>query len=289
VTLPSKPTSRFYDSQGLKLHYADWGNEAAPPLVLMHGGRDHCRSWDWIARALQPRFHIIAADLRGHGDSDWAKGSSYSMSDHIYDMTRMMTACGFDRAAIVGHSFGGMVSLIYAGAYPEKVSNLVIIDGAFLRQPPSASIDRQMRRWMDDLDKISASTPRRYPTVTDAAARMSEKNRRLTSEQVQHLARHAVKQNADGTFSWKWDPYQRVSAPYRISVDDHIALWNRITCPTLFLCGAESGLHDPQKANILRHFQNGRQKIIEGAAHWVQHDKLDVVLAEMQTFLCPGS
>jgi pimeloyl-ACP methyl ester carboxylesterase len=288
VKLPAEPTSRFYDSQGLKLHYADWGNEAAPPLVLLHGGRDHCRSWDWIARAMQPHFHVLAADLRGHGDSDWAKGSSYSMSDHIYDMTRMVGACGIDQMALVGHSFGGMVSLIYGGAYPEKLSNLIIIDGAFLRQPPSTSIDRQMRRWMDDLDRISASTPRKYPSVEDAAARMLEKNRRLTSEQVQHLAHHAVKQNADGTFSWKWDPYQRVSAPYRISVDDHIALWNRITCPTLFLCGAESGVPDPQKADILRHFKNGRQKIVEGAAHWVQHDKLDEVLAEMRTLLGVG-
>jgi pimeloyl-ACP methyl ester carboxylesterase len=121
VTHPSEPTSRFYDSQGLKLHYADWGNEAAPPLVLLHGGRDHCRSWDWIARAMQPHFHVLAADLRGHGDSDWAKGSSYSMSDHIYDLTRMVGACGIDQMTLVGHSFGGMVSLIYAGAYPEKL------------------------------------------------------------------------------------------------------------------------------------------------------------------------
>jgi pimeloyl-ACP methyl ester carboxylesterase len=75
------PKDHFYESQGLRLHYADWGNEAAPPLLLIHGGRDHCRSWDAIARALQPHFHVMAPDLRGHGDSDWAKGSSYSLSE----------------------------------------------------------------------------------------------------------------------------------------------------------------------------------------------------------------
>ena len=57
------PKDRFYESQGLRLHYADWGNEAAPPLLLIHGGRDHCRSWDAVARALQPHFHVIAPDL----------------------------------------------------------------------------------------------------------------------------------------------------------------------------------------------------------------------------------
>ena len=93
------PNDRFFEAQGLRLHYADWGSEAAPPLILIHGGRDHCRSWDAVARALQPHFHVMAPDLRGHGDSDWAKGSSYSLSDYVYDL-----ACLVRSASV--HSFG---------------------------------------------------------------------------------------------------------------------------------------------------------------------------------------
>lgn len=63
------PQSRYYESHSLRLHYADWGNEGAPTVILVHGGRDHCRSWDSIARSLQPHFHVLAPDLRGHGDS----------------------------------------------------------------------------------------------------------------------------------------------------------------------------------------------------------------------------
>ena len=74
----SDPEDRFVQSHGLRLHYVDWGNTDAPLLVLVHGGRDHARSWDAIARALQPQFHVMAPDLRGHGDSEWASGSSYS-------------------------------------------------------------------------------------------------------------------------------------------------------------------------------------------------------------------
>ena len=61
------PTSRFYESHGLRLHYADWGNETAPLLLLIHGGRDHCRNWDWVAESLRHDYHVIAPDLRGHG------------------------------------------------------------------------------------------------------------------------------------------------------------------------------------------------------------------------------
>ena len=72
----SDPESRFFQSQGLRLHYSDWGNENAPLMLLVHGGRDHGRSWDLIARSLQPHFHVLAPDLRGHGDSDWAKAAA---------------------------------------------------------------------------------------------------------------------------------------------------------------------------------------------------------------------
>ena len=69
------PTSHYFYSQRLKLHYVDWGNPDKPLLVLVHGGRDHCRNWDWVALDLRKHYHIIAPDLRGHGDSDWAIGS----------------------------------------------------------------------------------------------------------------------------------------------------------------------------------------------------------------------
>ena len=70
----SEPKDCFYTSHGLRLHYADWGNDSAPPLLLIHGGGDHCRSWDRLARELRPHFHVVAPDLRGHGDSGWTKG-----------------------------------------------------------------------------------------------------------------------------------------------------------------------------------------------------------------------
>ena len=60
--------------------YFDWGNPDAPPLVLVHGGRDHCRNWDWVAEDLRRDYHVIAPDLRGHGDSAWSPSGDYSMA-----------------------------------------------------------------------------------------------------------------------------------------------------------------------------------------------------------------
>lgn len=125
----SEPKDCFYTSHGLRLHYVDWGNENAPPLLLIHGGGDHCRSWDRLARELQPYFHVVAPDLRGHGDSDWTKGGSYALSEYVYDVLRLYETLGIERAKIVGHSMGGMVSLIFSGTYPDKVEKLVVLDG----------------------------------------------------------------------------------------------------------------------------------------------------------------
>ncbi len=81
MPVESGPTSRHYFSQRMRLHYVDWGNPEAPPLILLHGGRDHCRNWDWVAADLRRDYHVIAPDLRGHGDSAWAASGSYSMAN----------------------------------------------------------------------------------------------------------------------------------------------------------------------------------------------------------------
>src|SRR5262245_10373598 len=167
----SDPESRFHDSQGLRLHYADWGNADALPLILIHGGRDHCRSWDRIARALQPHFHVLAPDLRGHGDSDWTKGGSYALPEYVYDLSRLVRQIAARQTAIVGHSVGGVVGLIYAGTFPEQVSALVVLDGVtVLPNAKKAPAHERIARWVGQLDKLQDREPRRYRTIEDAAA-----------------------------------------------------------------------------------------------------------------------
>jgi len=283
----AEPADRFYESHGLRLHYVDWGNETARPLVLIHGGLDHCRSWDAIARELQPHFHIVAPDLRGHGDSEWTKGSSYALPDNVYDLTRLMRFAELQDAAIVGHSMGGMVALAYAGTYPDRVSRLAVLDGAFLSASRATPVGEQISRWIDQLDRISQHEPHAFQTIEEAAQRLSGRNKRLTPAQALHLARHGVRQNADGSYRWKFDHYLRTRAPYRLSPKDYIALWSRIACPTLFMWGSESFLPDP--AGLIAHFKQADLVKVEGAGHWLQHDRLDEVLATLRRFLgAPG-
>ena len=220
------PASHTFFSQRLRLHYVDWGNPDKPPLLMLHGGRDHCRNWDWAAAALRDDWHIIAPDLRGHGDSQWSADGNYAMTGYIYDLAQLIHGQRLAPVTIVAHSLGGNVALRYAGIYPETVARLVAIEGAgavAAEASPSARPSRsrtRMDEWIREQRKLAGRLPRRYASIEDAFRRMQEENPHLSAEQARHLTVHGVNQNEDGTYSWKFDNYVRVFPPYDMRGQD---------------------------------------------------------------------
>jgi pimeloyl-ACP methyl ester carboxylesterase len=284
------PSSHFYVSQRLRLHYVDWGNDEAPTLLLLHGGRDHARSWDWVARELRHDWHVVAPDLRGHGDSGHALGGSYTKPDFVLDVAQLAGALGGEKVTIVAHSLGGAVALHYAGVFPERVAKLVAIEG--LGPPPKVlarmrdvPVWERVAGWVDSTRKLAARTPRRYASIGEAAARMQAENAFLSSEQARHLTVHGVARNEDGTFSWKFDNYVRAFGPYRFTADETRALWERVECPVLLVRGAESWASDPEQDGRMESFRAARAVTIENAEHWVHHDQLDEFLRTVREFL----
>ena len=284
------PTSRTFFSQRLRLHYVDWGNPDAPPLLLLHGGRDHCRNWDWVAEALRNDHHIIAPDLRGHGESAWSASGHYTMEGYIYDLAQVIHQQGLAPVDIVAHSLGGNIALRYAGIYPQAVRRLVAIEG--LGPGPRSDTDAErkpiaerMRGWIDEQRASAGKQPRRYATLEDALARMQAANKYLSPDQARHLTQHGVNQNEDGTYSWKFDHYVRVWPPYDMTREDIAALWGGITCPTLLVYGKESRATNPADDGRLEYFRDARVLAVEGAGHWVHHDRLELFLNEVRAFL----
>ncbi len=284
------PTSHIYFSQRLRLHYVAWGDRDAPPLLLVHGGRDHCRNWDWVAENLRSDYHIIAPDLRGHGDSQWMIGGGYSQLDYVYDIAQLLHQTKMTPTTIISHSLGGSVSLTYTGLYPENVVKLVAIEGMgpppqMLKSHMTQPTHERMHEWINGLRKTAGRTPRRYDSLEEAFQRMQEENPHLSAEQARHLTVHGSNQNEDGTYSWKFDNYVRSFFPVGLSPKQHDELYARITCPTLLVRGTESWASDPVRDGRAKHFKDVRVANIEKAGHWVHHDQLDEFIAVVRTFL----
>ena len=283
------PTSHSYFSQRLRLHYVDWGNAGKPPLLLIHGGRDHCRNWDWTAEALQEDWHIIAPDLRGHGDSQWSPDGSYTMAGYIYDLAQLIHQQRLAPVTIVAHSLGGQIALRYSGIYPGSVAKLVAVEGLgptrMLAERAAKTIDTRMDEWIREQRVLAGRMPRRYASIADAFHRMQEENPHLSAEQARHLTVQGVNQNEDGTYSWKFDNYVRAWPPYDMSRRDIAGLWSRIDCPTLLLYGTESHSGNPAEDGRAETFRHAKVMGIERAGHWLHHDRLDEFLRIVREFL----
>lgn len=279
------PTQRFVESQRVQICYWDWGNEGAPVLLLQHGGRDHARSWDRLAEALCGEFHVIAPDLRGHGDSGWTPGGNYSMPDLALDLVRVIETVG-SPAHVLGHSYGGSICLLTAGTYPEHFRTLTVLEGTHSLNPPDMEKlgPAILRRWGDRLRSFEGDVARPYPSLEAAAERMKAANPRLPDDFLPHLAEHSVKPFEDG-YMWKFDLWVNGRLSLEVRRDELPGFWEAIECPVLLMVGDESASRKRQHPEPERHIRDVRTVLVNGAGHWIHHDQLDVVLEELRGFV----
>ena len=181
------------------------------------------------------------------------------MANYIYDLAQLVHQQKLAPVSIIAHSLGGNIALRYAGIYPDTVRRLVAIEGLG-PGPRSAGgagkpIDARMRDWVDEQRAMAGRLPHRYASIEDALNRMQQANKRLTPEQARHLTQHAVNQNEDGTYSWKFDPYVRIWPPYDMTREEIASLWAHIACPTLLVWGEESWASSPERRRAGRVFR----------------------------------
>ena len=125
---PAAYTESFVEIDGARLHIQDYGSSGKPPILCVHGGGANAHWYDFVAGGFTADYHIRAVDLRGHGDSARAEPSSYSWKTFAADIDAFVEKLGLRDFVLVGHSMGGMISLVYAATHPGRIGRLVIVD-----------------------------------------------------------------------------------------------------------------------------------------------------------------
>jgi esterase len=185
----------FLTLDGRRIHYRDWGDVSAPPLLLLHGSFQHAHTWDPIARGLADRYRVVAPDWRGHGESDWTP--TYSPEKALGDLEALVGLLGLARFALIGNSIGGRFAVVYAARHPEQVTHVVMLQG-FVAGPSPPEVGAQIGRLLEipesfaDLDEAEPAFRAVAPYAPDDVLRQ--------------FVTHSLKQAADGRWISRIDP-----------------------------------------------------------------------------------
>lgn len=289
-----EPISREADlGTGLRAHWLEWGADDAGldhTVLLLHGFLDS--SWGWaraVRAGLAGRFHVVAPDLRGHGDTGWiGPGGYYHFIDYLSDVDEVARRVARGRLSVVGHSMGGSVAAYFAGTFPERVHRLALLEGLGPPETPG-EVPERVRVWLDAWRRVRERPARSYADVDEAAARLRAHDPLLDADLALELAERGTRVDADGRRRFKHDPIHATTGPTPFRVDYAAQFWRRITCPVLVVEGERSVFRAAadEVDRRLGHFASFERALVPGAGHMMQRHQPAALAAILAAFLTP--
>jgi pimeloyl-ACP methyl ester carboxylesterase len=271
---------------GVELHYVDWGNEQAPPLVVLHGISSQARYWDGFAAKMRDAFHVICLDQRGHGESGWHE--DYRIEAMADDLVLFTDALGLKTFSLVGHSMGGVVSMWFAAHHPERLENLVIVD-AYFDFPRAADVLFR---------ENSVTAALEQDTFDNEDAMLAHYQNLMPGLDVQRVRQplmYNFRTLEDGRVTYRFDPAVKTAIKDRVQAapaevfryqQELSELIGEVKCPTLILRGALSDILSPEgAAETAAAFKRGRLVEIPDATHMIPSDNPTAFRSEIRKFL----
>ncbi|HTO51371.1 MAG TPA: alpha/beta hydrolase [Burkholderiales bacterium] len=282
--------SVFVDVRGLRYHLRCWGDAQAPKLFLLHGWMDVSASFQFLVDALRGDWRVVAPDWRGYGRSQWSGADGYWFPDYLGDLDGLLRMLSpGEPATLVGHSMGGNVACLYAGARGERVAKLVNLEGFGLRGADPGQAPARYAEWLDEL----AEPPRfrDYASFAALAARLQQGNSRLTHDRALFLAEHWGMATPEGRVVLRSDPAHKRVNPVLYRIEEAEACWRKVTAPVLWIEGAESqSLRwlrlDPAAYEARKGcFATLVARTIPDAGHMLHHDQPQRLASAIEEFL----
>ena len=295
-------TSNWVPLRGCQYHVRQWGTPTpgATPLVLAHGWMDVAASWQFMVDALSEAFvqqrPIIAFDWRGYGLTQAPATDSYWFPDYLADLDALLDTLYPDQTIdLVGHSMGGNVVMMYAGARPERIRRLVNIEGFGMPATRPSQAPGRMEQWLDELKATRQGDKdlKTYANAGGVAARLMKTNPRLSQVKADWLAQHWAQAGADGQWRILGDAAHKVINPYLYHVEETLATYSRIGCPVLAVEATDDSLGLWWKGKYTLDEYHERLKSvpevqiarIDNAGHMLQHDQPETLAQTLEQFL----
>jgi pimeloyl-ACP methyl ester carboxylesterase len=278
----------------------EFGATDGPDLVIVHGIRDLAWSMASIVREFMGEYHIVAPDLRGHGDSD--NPGAYTMTHFVADLRSLIVTKSVRNPLFIGHSLGGQIVSQYVALYPEGVQGIVLIDGMGPPRMEGESTSegrRQAARQNIEMMLQASFSRRQLADADDAYQRLLRNNTRLDPETARYLADLGTEPHPDGGVQWKW--VAQAHEVWSSVVDEHNEeRWSSIECPVLLVTGdsameywlqlrgeleGRDDLHDREIERRRKLFSDARHVTIAGAGHMIHYDQPHALNQEIRKFL----
>lgn len=271
---------------GIRLAYSRWRG-GGRSILVQHGGGQTRHAWEESCARLGDRgYDVVALDLRGHGESAWSPERAYSLPDFAADVTSALPQLDWERAALLGFSLGGLVSLHLAARRPDLCAALMLVDVAPRLETEGV---RRIRDFMTRHESFGS-----LDEVVEAL-REYNPNRPPDSIRAESLQRN-LRQRPDGRWEWHYDRYFRTPTPLAeekyqsriggLSHEELMADAHRVSCPTLVVRGALSDvLSDDGVRELQAAIPHAEAAVVERAGHQVAGDRNDAFLVAVAPFL----
>jgi len=234
-----------------------WG-VGAPSVVLLHGGAQNAHTWDTVALAVQQP--LVAIDLPGHGHSAWREDGRYGPETNAETLAPVIEQLATTPVVLVGMSLGGLTAMAIAGARPDLVSKLVVVD-------VTPGVDR------DKAAPIAAfmSGPESFATFDALLERTVQFNPTRTESSLRRGLIHNTKQREDGHWVWRYDRFREGGG------FDFPPLWDVVgglRMPVTLVRGSLSTVvTDDDVARFRELCPQTDYRFVEGAGHSIQGDR----------------